>query len=789
MTIKSISVIERAPSHTAAAAPYGARGPLVVGTSLSVVDTSLGFHEFVMREFGLGFTPGQRVRVSATDSVPLVWMEGNVESYEGQTLALNVDLMSSTGGTFSTWDVGVTGERGSPGAAGPVGPAGPPGTPGGPAGPQGPEGAQGLPGPPGDPGPKGDKGDPGDPGGPPGPEGPAGPQGPQGIQGPEGPAGAQGVQGDPGPIGPEGPEGPIGPEGPQGPEGPEGPAGTVTDNSVTNAKLADMPTAHFKARVSAGTGDPEDATGTQATALLDLFTSAAKGLVPPSGGGTTNYLRADGTFAAPPGSGGGALNVVHRLFTANGNYVPSAGLVCAVFETVAGGAGGGLGSCPATNMVMCGGAGGAGGYSRAVKTAAQIGATQPITVGAGGAGGVAGTNNGQPGGDTFVGASLAAALCGAKGGLGGTGADASGGAYLGLGGAGGPTTGAVGDFVAAGAPGTSGEWNNNLGAPVYIMGTCGGSSYFGGGAAPVGGISSAVPGNPGRNYGGGGGGGVVNNVAGTVNGGAGFAGVVLITEYLAATATPPVLANASTFGVRGLAANAATNTITVTFIEAALRDVNGAAYLFKNGSFTLNQTVAGAGGYDAALSNGDIHVYAIWGAAAPSGNGILSMTAPAAGGPALPTNYTHWAYLTTIKRISGSLSSVYVRGSKVFYTTYQQILSGANSGGSWAGITTSAYVPALATNVLFSANHIASTNASGGAGLWTLLGFISGGTCYSGRVDIPQGNATADAQMHGILPNVAQTLYYNYSIIYGAPNFASSGFDLWISGYEVPNDS
>jgi hypothetical protein len=41
------------------------------------------------------------------------------------------------------------------------------------------------------------------------------------------------------------------------------------------------------------------------TALLDVFTSGAKGLVPASGGGTTNFLRADGTFAAPPGGGGG----------------------------------------------------------------------------------------------------------------------------------------------------------------------------------------------------------------------------------------------------------------------------------------------------------------------------------------------------------------------------------------------------------------------------------------------------------------------------------------------------
>ncbi len=39
------------------------------------------------------------------------------------------------------------------------------------------------------------------------------------------------------------------------------------------------------------------------TALLDVFTSGAKGLAPASGGGTTNFLRADGTWAA---AGGGS---------------------------------------------------------------------------------------------------------------------------------------------------------------------------------------------------------------------------------------------------------------------------------------------------------------------------------------------------------------------------------------------------------------------------------------------------------------------------------------------------
>jgi len=82
-------------------------------------------------------------------------------------------------------------------------------------------------------------------------------------------------------------------------------AATIANDAVTNAKLANMGTATIKGRVTAGTGDAEDLTGTQATTLLDTFTTSLKGLAPASGGGTTNFLRADGTWAAPPGGGGG----------------------------------------------------------------------------------------------------------------------------------------------------------------------------------------------------------------------------------------------------------------------------------------------------------------------------------------------------------------------------------------------------------------------------------------------------------------------------------------------------
>ncbi len=80
-------------------------------------------------------------------------------------------------------------------------------------------------------------------------------------------------------------------------------AATIQPGVVDNTKLAPVNDSTFKGRDNVGVpGDPMDLTATQATALLDEFTPGLKGLAPPSGGGTSNYLRADGSWNTPPGT-------------------------------------------------------------------------------------------------------------------------------------------------------------------------------------------------------------------------------------------------------------------------------------------------------------------------------------------------------------------------------------------------------------------------------------------------------------------------------------------------------
>lgn len=230
---------------------------------------------------------------------------------------------------------------------------------------------------------------------------------------------------------------------------------------------------------------------------------------------TSNGTSANPTFQAPAAGGISSVNV--QTFTTSGTYTPTAGMKYCTIEVVGGGGGGG-GAEDSTGIgIACGSGGGAGGYARLTASAATIGASQTVTIGAGGAGGTAGPNPGSNGGTTSVGT-----LVSATGGTGGSQGSAANG-DIGFGSPGG--VGSSGDINISGGPGYPGIGYTSSGN--RCASGSGGNSYFGSGGISV----NDAPGQSGAGYGGGGSGAATVFDAAEA-GGNGTDGVVIITEYV-----------------------------------------------------------------------------------------------------------------------------------------------------------------------------------------------------------------------------------------------------------------
>ena len=92
-----------------------------------------------------------------------------------------------------------------------------------------------------------------------------------------------------------------GAQGPAGPQGQQGEQGLQGEQGTPGAGVTAIPNNTVLGNVSGGSALPVAVTGTQLTVLANVFSPSLKGLAPASGGGTTNFLRADNSWAAPPG--------------------------------------------------------------------------------------------------------------------------------------------------------------------------------------------------------------------------------------------------------------------------------------------------------------------------------------------------------------------------------------------------------------------------------------------------------------------------------------------------------
>ncbi len=214
----------------------------------------------------------------------------------------------------------------------------------------------------------------------------------------------------------------------------------------------------------------------------------------------------------------GGINVI--AFPSSGTYPPTPGMTMCDVYLLGGGGGGGGGALETASTACSGGGGGGGGaFAQARFSAAEIGSSQTVTIGAGGAAGAAATSNTTGGGDggqggvTSIG-SLLQANAGGGGSGGNLSATASGG------GGGGGAAGAGGNST-SGTGGTAGS----------VGGVAGGSGAIGttitqswGGAGGGGGTAagaSTLGGNSLNRAPGGGSGGGLTSASGTTTGGQG----------------------------------------------------------------------------------------------------------------------------------------------------------------------------------------------------------------------------------------------------------------------------
>ena len=103
---------------------------------------------------------------------------------------------------------------------------------------------------------------------------------------------------------------------------PAGGGGTPADNSVTNAKLADMAQNSLKGRAGgAGTGDPQDLTPAQARSMIASDTNNG-----------ALFLAGDGTFKAPA-SGGGTWTIDYAANRTGWYNLTPANMTHVVFNT------------------------------------------------------------------------------------------------------------------------------------------------------------------------------------------------------------------------------------------------------------------------------------------------------------------------------------------------------------------------------------------------------------------------------------------------------------------------
>lgn len=218
----------------------------------------------------------------------------------------------------------------------------------------------------------------------------------------------------------------------------------------------------------------------------------------------------------PPNLAPRLLRIVS--ITSSGTYTKPAD-VGSILVYACGGGGGG-GGCPVTGAGYSSVGGPGSGGSTAVKFISSPASSYSVAIGQAGAGGIGGSQGASGGSTSFGGVCIGT---GGGPGIAGTLLNSPRNGSAGAG----AISGSIGDMVHLGSSGSLGFCSEN-----YAMSSVGGDSLFSSRTNYVDLTNtSGNVGEVGVGYGGGGGGGVAVNTGTSVNGGAGYQGVVYVWEF------------------------------------------------------------------------------------------------------------------------------------------------------------------------------------------------------------------------------------------------------------------
>lgn len=310
--------------------------------------------------------------------------------------------------------------------------------------------------------------------------------------------------------------------------------------AIAFSKLASLSSANII--VGNGSSVPTAVAVTGDISLSNAGVTAYNGTVPLNKGGTNANITAAnggviysgssalavtaaGTSGQYLGSNGAAaptwksfVGPTVQVFTSSGTWTKPAGLIAAKVTVVGGGGGAGGSALTAAGEYTAPTAGSGGGCAIKFITAASLGATETVTIGAGGTGGAAGNNNGTAGGNTTFGAH-------ATGGAGGAGTGST------------ATTLTGGNNRVAGGTASGGDFNIPGGDAIPSRcqsgNTIASQMSHGGTSCFANQTSSTVNANGINATGYGGGGSCGYNTASQAarSGGNGSAGIVIVEEY------------------------------------------------------------------------------------------------------------------------------------------------------------------------------------------------------------------------------------------------------------------